>query len=140
MATVAAGRVDDLPVGSLKMVRAGDKRLLLIRTSEGIFALDNACPHEGYGLVQGELRDGLLTCAWHNWRFRVDDGACVQGEEALRSYPARVVDGQVVLDVTDPDPATLRPRLVDSLRGGIESHYTGQIARDVVRLLRAAAD
>ena len=43
----------------MRMVRADGRRLCLVRTSDGVFALDHACPHEGYGLTQGTL-DG--TC------------------------------------------------------------------------------
>ena len=84
--------VDDLPVGSLRMARAGDRRLCVARTASGVYALDHACPHEGYGLTQGVLEGNVLTCAWHNWKFRVDDGACVLGEEDVhpRILPARL--------------------------------------------------
>ena len=36
----------------MKMVRVEDHRLCLVRTSEGVFALDHACPHEGYGMTE----------------------------------------------------------------------------------------
>lgn len=140
MSLVPVTTVDRLPVGSVRMVRAVGRRLAVVRTSEGVYALDNACPHEGYSLTQGELKGGELTCAWHNWKFRLADGRCVLGEEDVRSYPV-VVDGdQVLVDVTDPDPAELRPRLLASLRSAIDHNYVGQTARDVVRLLRADAD
>jgi nitrite reductase/ring-hydroxylating ferredoxin subunit len=45
-------RLDDLPVGSLRLVRVVGRKLCLVRTSEGLSALDHACPHEGYGLTQ----------------------------------------------------------------------------------------
>jgi nitrite reductase/ring-hydroxylating ferredoxin subunit len=136
--------IDDLPIGSIRLVKAEGRRLAVVRTSDGVFALDNACPHEGYGLVQGELRDAgaesTVTCSWHNWKFKLDDGSCVLGEEAARSYDITVADdGSVLADLTDPDPAELRPRLLDSLRSAIEHDYVGQMARDVVRLLRADA-
>ncbi|MEM9492884.1 MAG: Rieske (2Fe-2S) protein, partial [Myxococcota bacterium] len=35
-----------------------------------IAAIDNRCPHEGYPLSTGALKDGIVTCAWHNWKFR----------------------------------------------------------------------
>jgi nitrite reductase/ring-hydroxylating ferredoxin subunit len=122
------------------MVKVAGKRLCVVRTSEGVFALDNACPHEGYGLVQGDLKEGELTCAWHNWKFRVADGRCLLGEEDVRSYPIRIEGRTAVADLTDPDPASLRPQLLDSLRRAIENNYVGQTARDVVRLLRADAN
>ena len=133
--------LDDLAVGSMRLARAGDRRLCLVRTSDGVFALDHACPHEGYGLTQGTLDGNLLTCAWHNWKFRVDDGACVLGEEDVRTHPVSIqTDGALGVTIDDPDPAELRPRLMASLRRGIERDYVGQVSRDVVRLLRADAN
>lgn len=140
-AHVEVATLDQLAVPSMRMVRAGGKRLCLVRTGAGVFALDNACPHEGYGMTQGDLDGGTLTCAWHNWKFRVADGACVLGEEGIRSYPVTVTsDGAVVVDVRDPDPAERRPVLLASLRTAIERDRVGQAARDVVRLLQASAD
>ena len=113
-------KLDDLGLGSLRLVRAGDRRLCLVRTGDGVYALDHACPHEGYGLTQGTLDGNLLTCAWHNWKFRVDDGACVLGEEDVRTHPVTIgSDGALTVSLDDPDPAELRPRLMVSLRRGI---------------------
>src|SRR5262245_42150234 len=100
--------LDDLGLGSMRLARAGDRRLCLVRTGDGVFALDHACPHEGYGLTQGTLDGNLLTCAWHNWKFRVDDGACVLGEEDVRTHPVTVGPrGELAVTVDDPDPAEL---------------------------------
>ncbi|MEM9514297.1 MAG: Rieske (2Fe-2S) protein [Actinomycetota bacterium] len=132
-------RLDELDVGSMKLVRVDGRRLCLVRTSDGVHALDNACPHEGYGLVQGELDDDLLTCEWHNWKFRVSDGSCVLGEEGVRSHRVDVAaDGAIRVVLNRPDPAELRPQLRQSLASAIERDYRGQVARDVVRLLQAS--
>jgi nitrite reductase/ring-hydroxylating ferredoxin subunit len=139
--TTVVAHVDDLAVASMKMIRIDGRRLCLVRTSEGVFAIDHACPHEGYGLTQGELQGDLLTCAWHNWKFRVSDGACVLGEEDVRSHDVHVGDdGAISVTLVEPDPAAQRPKLLASLRRGIERDYTGQVARDVVRLLQASAN
>lgn len=132
--------LSDLPTGTLRLVKAGDKRLAVVRTGDGVFALDNACPHQGYALVQGELKDGTVTCHWHNWKFRMRDGACVLGEESVRSYPIRIEGDDVIADLTDPSDDEIRPRLLASLRRGIERHEVGRMSRDVVRLLRAATN
>ncbi|HEY0520245.1 MAG TPA: Rieske 2Fe-2S domain-containing protein, partial [Ilumatobacteraceae bacterium] len=130
--------IDDLAVGSMKMVRVDDRRLCLIRTSDGVFALDHACPHEGYGMTQGSLDGNLITCAWHNWKFKVDDGTCVVGEEDINTHLAVIADdGAVQVTLRRPDPNALRPKLFASLRRGIERDYIGQVSRDVVRLLKA---
>ncbi len=133
--------VDDLAVGSMRMVKVDGHRICLVRTVDGIHAVDHACPHEGYALTQGELDGDLLTCAWHNWKFRVTDGACVQGQESVTTHSVAVgSDGGVRVTVNRPDPEQRRPQLMASLRGGITDGYTGQVARDVVRLLHASAN
>lgn len=135
------GHLDDLAVAAMKMVKVDGHRVCLVRTSEGVFALDQACPHEGYGLSTGQLDGDVLTCAWHNWKFRVSDGTCVLGEEDVRTHRVHVADdGTLTVTFVEPDPAELRPRLTMSLRKGIERHYVGQVSRDIVRLLRADAD
>ena len=83
-------QLQDLPIGSMRLARVDGRRLCLVRTADGVHALDHACPHEGYGLTQGTLDGNLLTCAWHNWKFRVDDGTCVLGEEDVRAHPVTV--------------------------------------------------
>ncbi len=135
------GHLDSLAVGAMKMVRVDGHRLCIVRTSEGVFAIDHACPHEGYGLMQGDLDGDLLTCAWHNWKFRVSDGECVLGEENVRTHEATVADdGAISVTLSRPDPAVLRPQLLDSMRRGIENDYIGQVSRDVVRLLQNSAN
>jgi len=135
--------VADLPVGGMRLGRVGDHRVLLVRTGDGIHALDHACPHQGYGLSQGDVdaERGVLTCAWHNWKFRLDDGACVLGGgEGVRTHAVRVEGDEVVVDMHEPTAAEERARLLPSLREGLVEDRPGRIARDVVRLLRAAAD
>ncbi len=137
---IVLGAVEDFPPGSLRLVHAGARRLLVAATPAGWSVTDNACPHQGYGLVQGDLDDGTLTCAWHNWKYRVADGHCLRGEEDLRLYPATVREGTVVAVVADPPAEQTRARLTASLRRGLDDGYVGQMARDIVRLLRADAD
>ena len=130
----------EMAVGTMRMVRVGDHRIVLVRTSTGFHALDNACPHEGYGLVQGALDGEMLTCEWHNWKFRVSDGSCVLGEEAVASHIVTIEDGNVVVSVSEPDDETVRVRASASLNRGIDAQYNGQIARDSLRMMHAGAD
>jgi nitrite reductase/ring-hydroxylating ferredoxin subunit len=142
----AAGRGEvvaqlaDLEVGAMTMVKADGRRVCLIRTASGVHAIDNACPHQGYGLAQGGLDGEMVTCQWHNWKFRVTDGTCLQGEEAVRVHLVDIDErGAVSVTINRPDPASQIPQLMASLQSGIERNYIGQVSRDVVRLLHAGA-
>lgn len=137
----AALSLDDLAVGSTRLVKVDGHRLCVARTESGVYAVDHDCPHEGYGLTQGQLDGELLTCAWHNWKFDVRTGACVVGQDAVPTHDVDVDDdGSIRVTVRRPDPEAERRRLLGSLQRGVERNYVGQIARDTARLLRVGAD
>ena len=137
-ATVA--HLDDLAPETMRMVQVGETKVALIRTATGVYALDNPCPHQGYGLVTGALDGDTVTCQWHNWKFDVTTGRCLLGEEDVAAHPVQIEDDQVTVSVTEPTDAEKRERLWPSLRRGLADDYVGQIARDSVRLLDAGAD
>jgi len=132
--------MSDFEVGQMTMARVGEHRVVMARTDTGLHALDNACPHQGYGLVTGELQGELITCQWHNWKFCVADGSALVGEEAVRCHPVEVVDGEVWVEVSTPTNAQQQLELWPSLSRAIESDYRGQMARDSARLLETGAD
>jgi nitrite reductase/ring-hydroxylating ferredoxin subunit len=105
------GHLDDLAVAAMKMVKVDGHRLCLVRTSEGVFALDQACPHEGYGLSTGQLDGDLVTCAWHNWKFRVSDGRVRARGGGRAQPPGDVADDGTLGHLRRPDPAE-RPKLL----------------------------
>jgi nitrite reductase/ring-hydroxylating ferredoxin subunit len=133
---VRAAAVDDISEGGAKSFAYLDKRIALFRTPRGVFASDNRCPHQGYALVRGDVRDGVLTCAWHNWKFELGSGICQHGGENIRTYPVQVRDGQVFVDITDPSPEVIRPELFASLTAAMDDLDVGRVARDAMRLQR----
>jgi len=133
--------LDDLPVGTTRLVKVDGRRLCVARTESGVYAVDHECPHEGYGLTQGQLDGELLTCAWHNWKFDVRTGACVVGQDPVPTHDVNVgADGAISVSVRRPSVEQERKRLLTSLQRGVERNYVGQIARDTARLLDVAVD
>ena len=49
------------------------------------------------------MRDGILTCPGHFWRYDLRTGQCINRPDQIASYRCRVVNGWV--DVLVPDPA-----------------------------------
>lgn len=137
--TTTVGSMSDFEVGDMKMAKVGERRIAVIRTQSGIHALDNACPHQGYGLVTGALADEMVVCQWHNWKFDVRTGECVQGEENVACHPVSIDGEDIVVSVTEPTNEEILEATWPSLRRGIEANYIGQVARDTARLLEAGA-
>lgn len=139
--TSPIAHLDDFPVGSMRLAHADGTRICLARSADGVFAIDHACPHMGYGVTQGTLDGNLVTCAWHNWKFDIRTGECTVGDEDITTHPVQIdPDGGITVTVSRPDPAAQHDRLVASLRSAIVRHRVGQISREVVRLLAIGAD
>jgi len=107
----------------------------LIRNQETWHAIASRCPHMGYPMEKSTLREGVVTCAWHQWEFDLETGGCYRGACAdLPVYPLRILDGQVQVDLTGADshlPAAAISRLRDRLLEG--DPY--QIARSLAECL-----
>jgi nitrite reductase/ring-hydroxylating ferredoxin subunit/DNA-binding GntR family transcriptional regulator len=130
--------LEDLEPGSAKLLKTDTHRVALFRTDAGeVFAVDNACPHEGYPLVQGEVKGCTLTCQWHNFKFDLRDGACLKGDEDVPHYATRIEDGTIEVDLTREDPARVIEKAKSSLEEGMVEGQLGRMARDVARLLQA---
>ena len=113
----------------------GDKRIAVFRGASGVRAVDNRCPHQGYSLLQGDVKGDILTCQWHNWKFDLaQDGKCTFGGESVRSYPVDIRGDEVWVDVTDPAPDEISPVLFASLREAMGKVEVDRIARDTARL------
>ncbi|MCB9763247.1 MAG: Rieske (2Fe-2S) protein [Alphaproteobacteria bacterium] len=127
-----------LDVGAAKLATIGGRKVAVFRTApDALYAIDNACPHEGYPLIQGDRKDCTLTCIWHNFKFDLRSGACLKGDEDVRTYAVRVADGQVQIDATEPDLSAQIPRIFESLEAALLDARVGQACRDATRLLQA---
>jgi nitrite reductase/ring-hydroxylating ferredoxin subunit len=81
--------------GDRAVVELEGRRILLLRVGDEIHAFDNACPHEGNPLVEGELLGDVLECAYHGWRFDLATGACLAGDEAAHRYEAELAGTEI---------------------------------------------
>jgi len=134
---VTACRADELAAGAARVFREDGLQIALFRRATGeLHAVDNRCPHEGYPLVQGYVTGGLLTCAWHNYKFDLRDGRCVIGDEDVRTWPVRERHGAVEVDLAR-DVASDARAIDDSLERALLEHQLGRAARDVARLIQA---
>jgi phenylpropionate dioxygenase-like ring-hydroxylating dioxygenase large terminal subunit len=51
-----------------------EKPVVIFRTSEGLYAYEDYCPHRGLALSKGYIHNNEIHCAYHGWRFRCSDG------------------------------------------------------------------
>ena len=83
------------------VVDANGREVALFRVDHAVYAVENACPHAGNPLVEGDLAGTTLTCVYHLWRFDLETGACLSGEEPARTYPVEVRGNEIWVDLND---------------------------------------
>jgi nitrite reductase (NADH) small subunit/3-phenylpropionate/trans-cinnamate dioxygenase ferredoxin subunit len=99
-------RTEEVPEGEGKTVVVGHKLIAVFRHGGKFFAIDDTCPHMGSSLSGGWVDQGIVTCPWHAWRFRLADGAWADNPRIkIGCYPVRVVNDEIQLDVDSP-PST----------------------------------
>ena len=103
---VSIGKAEDVPEGGSVVVEVNGKDVAVFRTAEGFFAVDDLCPHMGASLSGGYVEDGVVTCPWHYWRFRLSDGAWADNPKVKTGcYAVHMVGDELQLEVPDRPPA-----------------------------------
>jgi nitrite reductase/ring-hydroxylating ferredoxin subunit len=95
----------------------GDLAVCLVLADGAPFAVRDACAHRETALSGGIVRDGILTCPGHFWRYDLRTGQCLNRPDHVPSYPCRVTGGWVEVLVPDPAPAmSMRQMLLAAAR------------------------
>ena len=65
----------DVKPGEGRVVDVAGRTVALFNVAGRYYAIDNACPHRGGPLGEGDLDGGVVACPWHAWRWDVTTGA-----------------------------------------------------------------
>ena len=58
---ISAGTLDELEERSCKVVTGAGHTVAVFRHDGRVYAVDNRCPHMGFPLERGTVKDGILT-------------------------------------------------------------------------------
>lgn len=100
---IAADRV---PPGQARPVQVAGEWLAICNDGGTFHAIDNACPHAGGPLGNGDVHDGCIVCPIHGWPFELATGLTDPNMPWVRvkRYPCEVRDGQVYIRLTPLPP------------------------------------
>lgn len=105
---VRAGTAGAIPEGRAVIieVRPGE-RAAIFRIGRTLSAISNACAHQNGPLGEGRIVDGCVTCPWHGFQYRPEDGcAPAPFTEKLATYNLRLDGGTVLIDRRANPPGT----------------------------------
>ena len=159
---IRAAACGDLADGEALAVPAPDGRTIALFFTDGAYhATDNQCPHMGFPLVRGLVRNGMVTCDWHGRSFDLTGGGCFHSQcDDVRVFPTEV-RGDAVWVRADAHPEdrrearlrllwegllgddrwTMSKAIAQLLHGGVpEAHIVELIMRHVGRHIASSHD
>jgi nitrite reductase/ring-hydroxylating ferredoxin subunit len=112
---ITVGPPDTIPDQRARIVSSPNgERIAVFRNGNQIGALTNVCAHQNGPIGEGCIRQGLVTCPWHGYEYRLEDGCAPPPfTEKLATYRVRLRDG-----VIEVDPQALPPGTLAAIRIG----------------------
>ncbi|MFC5996995.1 Rieske 2Fe-2S domain-containing protein [Pseudonocardia hispaniensis] len=98
----------ELIPGGTAVAEVDGRKVLLYRSPEDdrISAIEDACSHGSGPLSLGKVCDGIVTCPWHDSKFRLRDGAVVRGPA---TFPQPVLEVRITGGWIEVRPPASRP-------------------------------
>ena len=95
--------LDELPPGSHRIVRAGYDGACVYNLDGELYAIEDRCSHDDGPLCEGDWDEDLcrVICPRHGSAFDLATGTprSLPATEPVATYPVRVVDGTIVLEL-----------------------------------------
>ncbi len=136
---IQVAQISDFVTTDRTVVSAGDRPVLLLRHDGGFYAVDNRCPHMGFPLDKGSVRDCILTCHWHHARFDLASGGTFdQFADDVRAYPVERRGDALWIDLAPRHDE--RAHQLKRLHDGLERDIRLVTAKATIALLDHGGD
>ena len=98
---VKVANVDDIPNGEALQVEAEGLTLALVRANGDVYCVQDVCSHEQAFLSEGFCEGHEIECPLHGSIFdvRTGDVKSLPATEPIKTYPVKIEDGSVLVDV-----------------------------------------
>jgi 3-phenylpropionate/trans-cinnamate dioxygenase ferredoxin subunit len=95
--------VDELPPGSVKIVRVGQVAVGVYNLDGEYYAIEDRCSHDDGPLAEGDFdpEDAVVVCPRHGSRFDIRTGRplTLPAYQPVETFPVVVEDGWVKVDI-----------------------------------------
>jgi nitrite reductase/ring-hydroxylating ferredoxin subunit len=94
--------INDLKENKAITVDLGDEKAAVFLTEGKISAVHSVCKHQMGPLGEGQIINGCITCPWHGFQYRPEDGCSPPPfEEKLATYQLRIIEDQIEINKKD---------------------------------------
>jgi len=100
--------VGEVPEAGARVIRPPGAEAVAVFRHEGrLSAVSHLCAHQNGPLGEGRVIDGCITCPWHGFQYRLEDGCAPPPyTEKIATYRLRRVGDEVWLDPRPNPPGT----------------------------------
>ena len=100
--------IDEMEDARAKIVRpAKGEAIAVFRDGDKVSAVSNVCRHQGGPLGDGKIVDGCITCPWHGFQYRMEDGQSPPPfTEKIATYATRIIEGVIYVNPEPNAPGT----------------------------------
>jgi len=103
MAFIKVSTLDELQPGWVTKADVDGHPYALVNDGGEVRCVDGECPCTGGPLGDGALRDGLVICPWHGWRYDCQTGVCAYDDSVkIGVFPVKIEGQDILIDVTQP--------------------------------------
>jgi nitrite reductase/ring-hydroxylating ferredoxin subunit len=101
MAFTRVATLAEVPPGNAKQVKVAGRVLALFNVAGTIYAVDDACPHRGAPLSEGQTAGTEVVCPWHMARFDLCTGVFLSppARSGIGTYKVQVNGDEIEVDV-----------------------------------------
>jgi methionine sulfoxide reductase heme-binding subunit len=72
---ILVGNILDIPENRAKVIHSGNESIAIFKYNGKLSAVSNVCKHQNGPLGEGKITDdGCITCPWHGYQYRPEDG------------------------------------------------------------------
>jgi 3-phenylpropionate/trans-cinnamate dioxygenase ferredoxin component len=104
LALVDVAPVDELPPGSVKIIRAGSIAVGVFNLDGQYYAIEDRCSHDDGPLAEGEFdaEEAVVVCPRHGSKFDIRSGRplSLPAYEPVETFQVVVEDGWVKVELS----------------------------------------
>jgi uncharacterized membrane protein/nitrite reductase/ring-hydroxylating ferredoxin subunit len=103
--TIELNDLEKLKMNQMKLIHAGQKRIVVGRTETEFVAFEDRCTHRGASLADGVMICGTVQCPWHGSQFKLTSGEVCAGPatEKIKIYKIQSTNNKHYIQLTDDE-------------------------------------
>lgn len=136
---VRVAQLADVQAAGYLVVNVEGHTLGLFSSNNKIYAIDNRCPHMGFPLHRGTVKDCILTCDWHHARFDLASGGTFDlWADDVQAFPVQIRDTEVWVDLAPRINSLTHQR--QRLQDGLEQNISLVVAKAAIAMLDSGVE